>query len=679
MLKVDLPGPEQHTLNIQGKDYFPQNNRSREAALRYTAAVGSVAIGLALRFALEPVLGPNVPYITFFPRVMFAAWFGGVGPGVLATALSLIAAFYSAIPPSRMEPTKAAVAVGAIVFVSVAIFIIVLNESLRRARARSDQRLQELTLETARRSRAEAVLAETTGEAERSRDLLQTTLASIGDAVIASNAEGRVTFMNFVAEELTGWSQSQAEGRAIAEVFVIRDEKTGLAAESPVDKALREGVIVGLANHTILVTRDGREVPIEDSAAPIRDKDRSVLGTVLVFRDVTARRRSEVALQRSEERLRLALDAGHIGVWDWDVIQNRIEWSDLVYQLLGVQRGTFPGGLEDFARLIHPDDRDRISEAIGAALRRNVPYDVELRVVHPNGSVHWLSTTALVFRNAGGEPVRMLGATTDITARKQAEADLRQQRIMFDTALSHSPDFAYTFDLQGRFTYVNRTLLSLWRLPLEEALGKNFFELGYPSELAERLQRQIQQVIETCEPLRDTTPFTGPTGETRHYEYIFVPVLNAQGRAEAVSGSTRDVTDRNRAEEEIRKSEERLAFALEAGGGVGTWDWDVLQDRIYTNLRFAKLYSIEPERALAGASIGEFVEHIHPDDRARVNEKIEHAKATGAPTKRYGKARPGSGPSTTARMSILAFWPRTELCWRLTARPWSSRIIHAMS
>jgi len=138
------------------------------------------------------------------------------------------------------------------------------------------------------------------------------------------------------------------------------------------------------------------------------------------------------------------------------------------------------------------------------------------------------------------------------------EEQLRQQWHTFDTALSHTPDFTYTFDLEGRFTYVNRALLSLWQKSLEEARGQNFFELGYPPDLAARLQRQIQQVVDTRKPVRDHTPFTGPTGETREYEYIFVPVLGSSGEVEAVAGSTRDVTERKQAEEQERERQAQL-------------------------------------------------------------------------------------------------------------------------
>jgi PAS domain S-box-containing protein len=121
----------------------------------------------------------------------------------------------------------------------------------------------------------------------RALALWQTTLRSIGDAVITADAAGRVRFMNPVAERLTGWSSQEAEGRSLHEVFPIFNEETGAPAENPVDKVLRQGLVVGLANHTVLRQRSGAEVPIADSAAPIRDPDGTIEGVVLVFRDAT--------------------------------------------------------------------------------------------------------------------------------------------------------------------------------------------------------------------------------------------------------------------------------------------------------------------------------------------------------------------------------------------------------
>jgi PAS domain S-box-containing protein len=147
-------------------------------------------------------------------------------------------------------------------------------------------RINEMGGEIARRQRAEQALREQT-------ELLRVTLASIGDAVITTDRAGRVTFANGVAEQLTGWKQPEAVGRMLDEVFRIFNEATRAPVESPVRRVLREGSVVGLANHTLLAARDGSMRPIDDSGAPIRDASGNILGVVLVFRDVTERRSFE--------------------------------------------------------------------------------------------------------------------------------------------------------------------------------------------------------------------------------------------------------------------------------------------------------------------------------------------------------------------------------------------------
>ncbi len=145
----------------------------------------------------------------------------------------------------------------------------------------------------------------------------------------------------------------------------------------------------------------------------------------------------------------------------------------------------------------------------------------------------------------------------------ESRTELERQLRKFDAIAAAIPDFIYTFDLAGRFTYVSPALLNLWQKTADEALGKNFFELDYPTDLATRFQQQIQQVIETCQPLKDEAPYTSAIG-TRAYEYIFVPLLGINGAVEAVAGVTRDITDRQRVEQALRQSEEQTRNILES-------------------------------------------------------------------------------------------------------------------
>ncbi len=134
---------------------------------------------------------------------------------------------------------------------------------------------------------------------------------------------------------------------------------------------------------------------------------------------------------------------------------------------------------------------------------------------------------------------------------------IEEQMRYFDAILSSISDFAYTFNKEGRFIFVNQALLDLWGLKLEEAIGKNFFELHYPNDLAARLQRQIQQVFDTKQRITDETSYTSPTGITGYYEYIFVPIFGANGEVEAVAGTTRDITERQQMEEALREADRR--------------------------------------------------------------------------------------------------------------------------
>jgi PAS domain S-box-containing protein len=176
----------------------------------------------------------------------------------------------------------------------------------QEARLRSVALQNARSIDLARRRAEEALRAQS--------EWLRVTLSSIGDGVISTDAEGRVSFMNGVAESLTGWTRNEALGRALDEVFRIVNESTREVVENPAVRVLREGAIVGLANHTVLIAKDGTERPIDDSAAPISDETGRIAGCVLVFRDVTERRRVEHDLIRSERELGEFFENANVGL-----------------------------------------------------------------------------------------------------------------------------------------------------------------------------------------------------------------------------------------------------------------------------------------------------------------------------------------------------------------------------
>ena len=196
------------------------------------------------------------------------------------------------------------------------------------------------------------------GRLHEQREWLSVTLASIGDAVIATDTEGRVTFLNGVAQELTGWTQADAEGRPLETVFDILHEQTRQPVENPVATVLEEGRVVGLGNHTVLVSRDGTVRPIDDSAAPIRDGAGRMIGVVLVFRDVAEHRRAENEVRRSEARKSAILDTALDCIITMDHEGKVVEFNPAAERTFGHRRDQVVGReLADF--IIPPSLRDR--------------------------------------------------------------------------------------------------------------------------------------------------------------------------------------------------------------------------------------------------------------------------------------------------------------------------------
>lgn len=242
-------------------------------------------------------------------------------------------------------------------------------------------------------------------------------------------------------------------------------------------------------------------------------------------------------------------------------------------------------------------------------MRKSAQEDLPVRVAHLERELATLRAS----QNAAGPASNHPGTGVPLQA--------------LDTVLSHTPDFAYSFDLEGRFTYANRALLTLWQKDMAEVLGKTFAELHYPAELAERLQSQIAQVAASRQPIRDRTSYTGPAGETRSYDYIFVAVVSPDGRVEGVAGSTRDITEQVRAEQFVLEDQRRwrdlllrtpAAMAVLRGPDL-VFEW--------VNAEFARLVA-RPAEALNGKTVRDALPELHGQIYA---DLLSTVYATGEP------------------------------------------------
>jgi len=270
------------------------------------------------------------------------------------------------------------------------------------------------------------------------------TLQSIGDGVIATDAEGLVELLNPVAEGLTGWKRVEACGRPLSEVFCIINEKTRGKVEDPVARVLRDGVVVGLANHTLLIAKDGGERPIADSGAPIRDQEGRITGMVLVFRDQSQERAAEKALRDSEEQYRLLAENVRDVVWLVDIQKNRFLYiSPSVFRLRGYTPEEMAAPASDAMTARSRTDMVRRFaedlELIRDGRYGERPQTVLVEVPCKDGSMVWTEVATNYLYDGSGNPIRIVGLSRDITERKQAEAErLALERRLFQARKAES-------------------------------------------------------------------------------------------------------------------------------------------------------------------------------------------------------------------------------------------------
>ncbi|RYD62401.1 MAG: PAS domain S-box protein, partial [Verrucomicrobiaceae bacterium] len=262
-------------------------------------------------------------------------------------------------------------------------------------------------------------------ESRESAEGLSTILRSIGDAVIVTDRGGAVKFLNPVAEELTGWSLSEAAGYPVEVVFSLRNEVTGAPVKNPAREALLTGRAAELEDDTVLIARDGAEIPIEDSAAPIRNPQGQIIGAVMVFHDVSQRREKEIALERSQERFRLLGEVVPQILWTSEPSGVVEYFNERWYSYTG-KRQDHDEALR-WSDVVHPEDYPRTLQAWTASIATGEPYDIEYRLRRYDGEYRWFVGRSVPLRDEAGQITRWYGSCTDIHQQKLTAEALREE------------------------------------------------------------------------------------------------------------------------------------------------------------------------------------------------------------------------------------------------------------
>ena len=507
----------------------------RRPVTTYAIAFAALAAAVLLRWLLDPLLGSAVPLVTLFGAVALAVWIGGYRPAALVAILGYLAANYLFFEPRGVLSLELEDVVGLLAYVFTCSLIIAIGEAMRRAQARARER----------------------GE------VMRITLGSIGDAVIATDVEGRVTYLNAVAESLTGWTQRDALGEPLDAVFRIVNEEDRQPVESPAARALREGAIVGLANHTLLLRKDGSERPIDDSAAPIRDARGHVSGCVLVFRDISERRRLEK--DAADRLLDARLLAAIVESSDDAIVRKSLDgiiqtWNAAAERLFGYPAAQAVGR---HISLVIPPERIAEEDQIIASLKagRRVEH-FETERVRSDGQRIVVSLTISPIRDEAGHVIGASKIVRDVTRQRQAEQ--RERHLLSETAAANAKFraffdqgalFAGILDVDGTILEPNRLSWEGCGYARDRLVGKRFRDGPWwtPSaELASRIEIACAEAAAGT-PFRAELPYFVADGSERALDATILPIKDEAGRILFLAATGTDITDRKRAEAERQK------------------------------------------------------------------------------------------------------------------------------
>ncbi len=334
------------------------------------------------------------------------------------------------------------------------------------------------------------------------------------------------------------------------------------------------------------------------------------------------RLQAEEVLFKNEELLRLGLNAAKVGTWEWKIDTNEVNWSEGVEIIFGLSPGSFDGNYESYRKLIYPDDLPKIEQAITAALESDEHYRVEHRITWPDGSLRWIAGQGEVFRNADGKPVRMLGTVMDITDQKNAQEALKKSETNLAKAQEISHIGSWSWDLETGKVEWSEEMFNIYG-PEHEHSKKNVWEiideLTYPGD-RERVHIITEDAIKNDKPISIEYRILRPDGSVRvvfgEGEIVFDAERNPIKRV----GTVQDITERKKAEEALRLSEERFNLAIR-GSTDGFWDWpDTSKNALWITPRFYELIGYEHNEFQMGFE--KFRELLHPEDREHFLEAV---------------------------------------------------------
>jgi len=460
------------------------------------------------------------------------------------------------------------------------------------------------------RKRAE----ESLGEARHFSEQITT---SANEGIILYGPDLRYQVWNPFMEQFTGVPAGAVLGRHPLELFPFL-ESGGVIEQ--LEKVLAGEPVPGPRDFPFHVASTGRSGWASDVNIPLRNPAGGIVGVIGLVRDITRRKESELALEETTLRLRLATASAGMGVWDWNIQSGAMTWDDRMLELYGITREAFSGTVEAWKDGLHPEDLDRAMAECAAALRGEAPYNTEFRVKHPDGVILWIKADGLILRDEHGSPVRMIGLNWDLTGRKRTEQALADSETLYRSLFRNLLNgFAYC-----RMLFEGGEPRDFIYLAVNDAFEA---QTGLKSVTGRKVSEVIPGILEADPELIATYGRVARSGIPERFE-VFVEALQMWFAISVYSPVAEHfvaifdvITERKLAEKALLERELRYRNLTELSPDA---IWVNRDDHIImANSEALRLLGVESADQLEGRSPFEF---FHPDCHEKVRERIAAAR-----------------------------------------------------
>jgi two-component system, cell cycle sensor histidine kinase and response regulator CckA len=436
------------------------------------------------------------------------------------------------------------------------------------------------------------------------------------EAVFMTTPDGRYIDMNPAGVEMFGYaSRDEMLGLDInTDIFSDPDARKRYAKKLEEDGYVKD-------YRMELKRKDGSRLIALTTATVVKNERGEIIAYHGMNHDITARDRESEALRENMERLDLALRAANMGVWHWDIINQKIDYDEQSFHLLGIDPSTFKRTREDFYNVVHPDDREKIRLSL---LRRieddDAPSMLEFRIIWPDGTIRHLTGRGKAVRDDAGKPVRMHGIQWDITEQKRAETQLKKSNELLRVIIETAPTAIIGLDLEGKVhTVWNRAAEKMLGWSAEEAMGRYLPSVPVDNEEEFRRFREFMRSgntmngVEVARRKSDGTPI--------YYSIYASPLRDENGAVLGNIAVLVDITNRKSVEEALRESEERLKLTLDAAHIVA---WEINVDGSHHEAGPVHKLFGKPE-GFSHPELSDLYESIHPDDREGMKTLVREA------------------------------------------------------